>query len=189
VLIAVIWILDKQMQDIDNKDKHENVGKEAIDEKAPHETEATETKEKPKKQLTEAQRLAFLKGREKRMANLEIRRQEKEEAMKAGLMSPPPPVKRKPAPAVTMDDSYADIIAQRVIDKLSSIKMPTPSPSPPRAPAPAPEPEAKPTKRPYVRKVKIEPEPPAKLTADEPTVIKTPERRRAFGGVSNFSWA
>ena len=111
--------------------------------------------------------------------------------MKTGLMSPPPPVKRKAAPAVTMDDSYADIIAQRVIDKLSSIKMPTPSPSPPRAPAPAPEPvpEAKPTKRPYVRKVKIEPDPPSKLTADEPTAIKTPEPRRAFNSVGNFSWA
>ena len=183
------------MQDIDKKDKHENVGTETVDEKASHETETTETQEKPKKQLTEAQRLAFLKGREKRMANLEIRRQEKEEAMKAGLMSPPPPVKRKATPAVTMDDSYADIIAQRVIDKLSSIKMPTPSPSPPRAPVPVPMPvpepvpEAKPTKRPYVRKVKIEPEPPVKVTADEPTSIKTPERRRAFGGVSNFSWA
>lgn len=181
------------MQDIDNKDKHENVGTEAVDEKASHETETTETQEKPKKQLTEAQRLAFLKGREKRMANLEIRRQEKEEAMKAGLMSPPPPVKRKPAPAVTMDDSYADIIAQRVIDKLSSIKMPTPSPSPPRAPSPVPvpepAPEAKPTKRPYVRKVKIEPDPPSKLTADEPTSIKTPERRRALNPIGNFSWA
>lgn len=37
---------------------------------------------KPKRQLTEAQRLAFLKGREKRMANLERKRQEKLEANK-----------------------------------------------------------------------------------------------------------
>lgn len=37
--------------------------------------------EKPKRVLTEAQRLAFLKGREKRMANLEKKRLEKEEAL------------------------------------------------------------------------------------------------------------
>lgn len=36
--------------------------------------------DKPKRQLTEAQRLAFLKGREKRMMNIEMRRQEKLEA-------------------------------------------------------------------------------------------------------------
>lgn len=35
---------------------------------------------KPKRVLTEAQRLAFLKGREKRMANIERKRQEKIEA-------------------------------------------------------------------------------------------------------------
>lgn len=35
-----------------------------------------ETQEKPKRQLTEAQRLAFLKAREKRMVNLEKKRQE-----------------------------------------------------------------------------------------------------------------
>lgn len=35
--------------------------------------------EKPKKILTEAQRLAFLKGREKRMANLEMKRQAQQE--------------------------------------------------------------------------------------------------------------
>jgi hypothetical protein len=36
--------------------------------------------QKPKRVLTEAQRLAFLKGREKRMANIERKRQEKLEA-------------------------------------------------------------------------------------------------------------
>lgn len=40
----------------------------------------TATKVKPKRVLTEAQRLAFLKGREKRMANIERKRQEKIEA-------------------------------------------------------------------------------------------------------------
>jgi len=44
--------------------------------------QATEAPPKPKRQLTEAQRLAFLKGREKRMANIERKRQEKLEAEK-----------------------------------------------------------------------------------------------------------
>lgn len=38
-----------------------------------------ETQEKPKRQLTEAQRLAFIKAREKRLVNLEKKRQEKQE--------------------------------------------------------------------------------------------------------------
>lgn len=38
---------------------------------------------KPKRTLSEAQRLAFLKGREKRMANIEKKRLEKEEAVMA----------------------------------------------------------------------------------------------------------
>lgn len=40
---------------------------------------------KPKRVLTEAQRLAFLKGRETRMANLEKKRLEKEEALFATM--------------------------------------------------------------------------------------------------------
>jgi hypothetical protein len=46
--------------------------------------------DKPKKVLTEAQRLAFLKGREKRMANLEKKRLADLELASAS-MSPPPP--------------------------------------------------------------------------------------------------
>lgn len=47
------------------------------------------SQEKPKKVLTEAQRLAFLKGREKRMANLEKKRLADLEIASAS-MSPPP---------------------------------------------------------------------------------------------------
>jgi hypothetical protein len=65
---------------------------------------------KPKRVLTEAQRLAFLKGREKRMANIEKKRLEKLEAEQAEYkkeFTPPaePPVKTNtetpppPAPA------------------------------------------------------------------------------------------
>lgn len=42
--------------------------------------ELQDEQSKPKRVLTEAQRLAFLKGREKRMANIERKRQEKLEA-------------------------------------------------------------------------------------------------------------
>jgi len=49
----------------------------------------TTTEEKPKKVLTEAQRLAFLKGREKRMANLEMKRQQvKEETIEQTIEQP-----------------------------------------------------------------------------------------------------
>jgi hypothetical protein len=47
--------------------------------------------EKPKKVLTEAQRLAFLKGREKRLANIEKRRLEKEEEKDATTVRVLPP--------------------------------------------------------------------------------------------------
>lgn len=48
---------------------------------------------KPKRVLTEAQRLAFLKGREKRMANLERKRLEKAEAQ---AMTEPPESTKQP---------------------------------------------------------------------------------------------
>lgn len=48
---------------------------------------------KPKRVLTEAQRLAFLKGRETRMANLEKKRLEKEEALFVERVSTVPETK------------------------------------------------------------------------------------------------
>ncbi len=42
-----------------------------------HESPLDVENSKPKRVLTEVQRLAFLKGREKRMANIEKKRQEK----------------------------------------------------------------------------------------------------------------
>lgn len=54
--------------------------------------------EKPKRVLTEAQRLAFLKGREKRMANIEKNRLAKLEFQEATKEDPEPPVVA-PAPA------------------------------------------------------------------------------------------
>jgi hypothetical protein len=51
---------------------------------------------KPKRVLTEAQRLAFLKGREKRMANIEKKRLEKLEADQMELPAAPPKPTPKP---------------------------------------------------------------------------------------------
>ncbi len=48
-------------------------------------TTTTQVEEKPKRQLTEAQRLAFMKGREKRLANLAKKREEKLEAERANF--------------------------------------------------------------------------------------------------------
>lgn len=58
---------------------------------------------KAKKVLTEAQRLAFLKGREKRLANIETKRMEKVEAMENATQEDAPPkvkpkTKAKPEP-------------------------------------------------------------------------------------------
>lgn len=53
--------------------------------------------EQPKKTLSEAQRLAFLKGREKRMANIEKKKLEEQEklTLEAKVFSPPPKPKLK----------------------------------------------------------------------------------------------
>lgn len=53
------------------------------------------SQDKPKKVLTEAQRLAFLKGREKRMANLEKKRLADLELASASMSPPPPKPKLK----------------------------------------------------------------------------------------------
>jgi len=92
---------------------------------------------KPKKVLTEAQRLAFLKGREKRMANIEKKRLEKEE-VKEMEMPPPLPVTapepepaapkevprtQTPEPKMQLDENkIADTVAERVWLKLQQTK-------------------------------------------------------------------
>lgn len=73
---------------------------------------------KPKRVLTEAQRLAFMKGREKRLANLERKRQEKLEA--EGVeepplkdVSPPPPM-----PVLQRQTNHLDgeVMAQKIAE-------------------------------------------------------------------------
>lgn len=109
---------------------------------------------KPKKVLTEAQRLAFLKGREKRMANIEKKRLEKEEAKQVEEPAPPeiPTLKRAepratstPPPPPSLDENkIADTVAERVWAKMQA---------------------AKPKRKPYTRKEKTE----VSLTPPPPT--------------------
>lgn len=108
-----------------------------VDETPPPKEETTPVAEKPvdqvdpkpKRQLTEAQRLAFLKGREKRQANLERKRQEKEEATAAvaapktdNPTTPParPPTPLPAKPVAHFDpDEYASAIVDRLYKRLS----------------------------------------------------------------------
>lgn len=60
-------------------------------------------KPKPKRQLTEAQRLAFIKGREKRLANLVRKRKEKEEEKLAAAISDSMESPTTTAPASSSD--------------------------------------------------------------------------------------
>lgn len=78
-----------------------------------------------KKQLTEAQRLAFLKGREKRMANIEKKRLEKEEAEAVVDAPPKPKLKRQ-------------------VNKIDPDPEPEPEPEPKVKSEPKPEPEPEP---------------------------------------------
>lgn len=67
---------------------------------------------KPKRVLTEAQRLAFLKGREKRMANIERKRQEKLEAEQATIED------ETPAPTPKSIPVKPDVIIEEInVDK------------------------------------------------------------------------
>lgn len=95
--------------------------------KEDQQNEVTSDQVKPKRVLTEAQRLAFMKGREKRLANLERKRQEKLEA--EGLteepkpepkeeQDPPPPMPVLHRQTNHIDDGMAHKIAELVYGKL-----------------------------------------------------------------------
>lgn len=74
---------------------------------------------KPKRQLTEAQKLAFEKGRAKRLANLEKKRQESIEAEAAGL--------KREVPIKTPSPIDYDKLADKVVNKIKQ-DMPPPAP-------------------------------------------------------------
>lgn len=84
---------------------------------------------KPKRVLTEAQRLAFMKGREKRLANIERKRQEKLEAqqVEAEYHQEQKPPAEKPAiekPTIAIPDEFAEKVAAIVADKLKVPEKP-----------------------------------------------------------------
>jgi hypothetical protein len=76
----------------------------------------------PKKRvLTEAQRLAFLKGREKRMLNIQKKKEEKEEMMKskkAEITKQEPTEEVKPASVDIDEDGHAKKVADYVYKKI-----------------------------------------------------------------------
>jgi len=89
--------------------------------------------DQPKKTLTEAQRLAFLKGREKRMANIEKKRLEDEEkkAIETQTFSPPPKPKMKRQPKVkpepiqipaTPDETKSDPTPEHILTPIPSTR-------------------------------------------------------------------
>lgn len=96
--------------------------------------------EKPKRVLTEAQRLAFLKGREKRLANIERKRQEQMELdlppeEETPMVEEPPvvetPVVEAPTPKRHWEpDELAHAVADIVIERMKKSKPPTPPPKP-----------------------------------------------------------
>jgi hypothetical protein len=90
-----------------------------------------------KRTLTEAQRLAFLKGREKRMANIEKKRLEKEEAAMASPDFQLPPA---PAPTKTRKPRKVHVIVDPPLP-VETKPEPEPTPNPEPEPAPPKEPE------------------------------------------------
>lgn len=97
---------------------------------------------KPKRQLTEAQRLAFMKGREKRLANLAKRREEKLEAERENSnMNVDPVVPQTSSPQeVASDGDLAKRVADMVMERMSTVHSAPPEPKP---------------KRKYTRRVKV----------------------------------
>lgn len=105
---------------------------------------------KPKRELTEAQKLAFLKGREKRLANIEKKRLEKEEAAANTVAEPepevipkvvtPPPkiatpeIKPEPAESFHFD---MDTLADKVVERMLKAQAPPQAPAKPK-PVPRP---------------------------------------------------
>lgn len=132
---------------------------------------------KPKRVLTEAQRLAFLKGREKRMANIEKKRLEKLEmegqvdtqvetktsSKQEETKKPDSPPPRPANPPQVIPDDFADQIASKVAEKIKPV---TPPPV---------------KKRKYTKRVKAPVQSPI---PERPQLVQEPPPRPAF----KFSW-
>ena len=86
---------------------------------------------KPKRVLTEAQRLAFLKGREKRMANIMKKREEKLEAEQMEFVEEPVPARIDPEPEAKSDpDPVEEIQDPPKKKRRVATKIATPTPVP-----------------------------------------------------------
>lgn len=119
---------------------------------------------KPKKVLTEAQKLAFMKGREKRAANIQQRKLEQQQHPDVIPTTPP---KTKAAEPHVDYDLLADKLAERLSAKTKR-KEETPPPSPPK-------------KRVYTRRVEIDDVPPPM----PPPPPRIPQVKRA---TAEFNW-
>jgi hypothetical protein len=121
---------------------------------------------KPKRVLTEAQKLAFMRGREKRAANIQQRKQSKEEHPDV-IPTTPPSSAKKPQ---TAEFDY-DLLAAKLYDKFA-----VPVASPPK-------------KRAYTRRVESPPQsttrpPPPPPPAPARSVLPPPVKRVT----TEFNW-
>jgi hypothetical protein len=173
---------------------------------------------RPKRVLSEAQRLAFLKGREKRMANLEKKRLEKQEAAMASQdfeLPPAPAEPKKPRKSrtkkISSDPGTLSPATVITIDSEPVIE-PKQEPEPEPETRPEPEPQSKgalPNIPPFdedkfaekvVAKLKdsmsMPPPPPKLVTRRRKTTpgakvtkaVRVPDQEDAIPPYNNFSW-
>jgi len=130
-----------------------------------NQTEATQAapetpQTQPKRVLTEVQRLAFMKGREKRLANIERRKQEKLEEEQSAEAPEEHIPEHIPEPIKPLfnEDEFATKIATIVMERLESKIVPPPTPVKP--------------KRKYTKRVEPPPPPAPVQTPPPPPVMK-----------------
>jgi hypothetical protein len=137
---------------------------------------------KPKKVLTEAQKLAFMKGREKRAANIQQRKMEKAKQEENPDVIPTTPPKTKSSSSYDMD---YDLLAEKVANQLAAKQkqwLKTPPSSPP------------PKKRVYVRRTEsssesLPPPPPSPPPPPPPSRPAMPSlTRTVHRATSEFNW-
>ena len=120
--------------------------------------EATQTQSK--RVLTEVQRLAFMKGREKRLANIERRKQEKMEEEQQAPKTPEEEIPEHiPDKPLFNEDDFATKIATIVMERIESKIVPPPTPVKP--------------KRKYVKRVEsVAPPSPPQVIQPPPPAMK-----------------
>jgi len=126
---------------------------------------------KPKRVLTEAQKLAFMKGREKRAANIQQRKLEKQQEQQHPDVIPTTPPQSKKAPPPDVD---YDLLADKLAERLSAKQKPS---TPPITPPPK--------KRGYTRRVGIDTTPPPPPPPPPPRAVPMPALKR---NTTDFNW-